>query len=62
MDHLHPDISSANALLNAVRLQIELLQKEVDRNPHDKEWRKRLREAKTEETVILAKIAEWTLT
>jgi hypothetical protein len=55
------EISQVRSLLKSVRLQIELLQKEVDRNPHDKEFRKRLRKAKTEESVLLAKLAEWTL-
>jgi hypothetical protein len=55
------EISQVRALLKAVRLQIELLQKEVERNPGDKEFRKLLRKARTEESVLLAKLAEWTL-
>jgi hypothetical protein len=55
------EISNVRGLLKAVRLQIVLLQKEVERNPHDKEFRKLLRKAKSEESVILAKLAEWTL-
>ena len=55
------ETSNVRALLKAVRLQIELLQKEVERNPHDNEFRKLLRKAKTQESVILAKFAEWTL-
>jgi hypothetical protein len=55
------EISQVRSLLKSVRLQIELLQKEVERNPRDKEFRKRLRKVKTEESVLLAKLAEWTL-
>lgn len=55
------EISNVRGLAKAIRLQIDLLQKEVERNPHDKEFRKLLRRAKTEESVILAKLAEWTL-
>ena len=55
------EISEVRALLKAVRLQIELLQKEVERHPGDKEFHKPLRKAKTEETVLLTKLAEWTL-
>jgi len=47
-------------MLTGIRLQIELLQKAVEQNPHDKESRKRLLEAKAQENVILAKLREWT--
>lgn len=55
------EISGFRALLKTTRLQIDLLQKAVERNPYDKESRKRLRKAKTQESVILAKLTEWTL-
>jgi len=55
------ELSQVRALLKAVRLQIELLQKEAERNPGDKEFRKLLRKARTEESVLLAKLAEWAL-
>jgi hypothetical protein len=55
------EISNVRALLKAIRLQIDLLQAAIERNPYDKESRKRLRKAKSEESTILAKLAEWTL-
>jgi len=55
------EISGFRALLKTTRFQIDLLQKAVERNPYDKESRKRLRKAKTQESVILAKLTEWTL-
>src|SRR5215469_7725236 len=36
------ELSNVRAMLTGVRLQIELLQKAVEQNPHDKESRKRL--------------------
>ena len=54
------EISNIRAMLTGIRLQIELLQKAVEQNPHDKESRKRLREAKTQGNVVLAKLREWT--
>jgi len=50
------ELSNVRAMLTGIRLQIELLQKAVEQNPHDKESRKRLREAKAQENVILAKL------
>jgi ribosomal protein S15P/S13E len=55
------ELSNVRAMLTGIRLQIELLQKAVEQNPQDKESRKRLREAKAQENVILAKLREWTL-
>jgi hypothetical protein len=54
-------VSTVRAMLKAVQLEIELLQKTVEEKPYDKESRKRLREAKNQESVILAKLSEWTL-
>jgi len=54
-------ISNVGAVLNAIRLQIVLLQKADERNPYNKEVRKRLREAETQESEILAKLREWTM-
>lgn len=54
-------ITDLNVLLKAVRLQIELLQASIKAGPHDKELRKRLKKAKGQESVILKKLAEWTL-
>ena len=44
------EISNVRALLKAIRLQIDLLQAAIERNPYDKESRKRLRKAKSEES------------
>jgi hypothetical protein len=52
------EVSQVRALLKAVRFQIELLQREVERNPRDKEFHKLLRKARTEESVLLSKLAE----
>ena len=38
-----------------------MLQKDAEKHPRDKEFRKLLRKAKTEESVLLAKLGEWTL-
>ena len=54
-------ISNLNALLKAIRLQIELLQVSLRAHPNDKELRKLLNEAKNQETVILTKLSQWTL-
>ena len=52
------NISSLNALLKSVRLQIELLDASTKATPKDKELCRRLRKAKSEEAVILTKLSE----
>ena len=50
-------VSDLKAMLNAVRVQIELLEGQANKGP-DKEWRKRLKKAKSEESVLLSKLRE----
>jgi len=50
-------ISDLKAMLNAVRLQIELLEGEAKKGS-DKELRKRIKRLKGQESVLLSKLRE----
>jgi hypothetical protein len=50
-------VSELKAMLNAVRLQIELLEGEAKKRS-DKELRKRIKKLKGQESVLLSKLRE----
>jgi len=54
-------IPHLQGMLNAVRVQIDVLEAAAKGKSHDRELRKRIKEAKIQESVIRAKLSEWTM-
>jgi len=54
-------IAQLQGMLDSVRVQIDALEAAVKEKPHDRELRKRVKEAKIQESVFLANLSKWTM-
>jgi hypothetical protein len=54
-------IRDLNGVLNSIRTQIQFLEASVASRPDDTELQKRLRKAKNQERLIMAKLCEQTM-
>ena len=55
------NIRDLNGMLNSIRVQIQLFEASLRVHPYDTEVRKRIKEARIHELVILAKLSESTM-